>query len=315
MAVGSGLVAQLGVAPEVTPGTRVAPNRHFEFLSEGIKNNQQWINSAGLRPGRVTNRRYAAGTAEVSGPVDLEVSPEGFGILLKHAMGAVQTTGTDPYTHVFTPGTLNDKTLSLQIGKPDETGTVHPFDYTGCSITSWSLTAAVNDFLKAQFQFYAMSESVAESLTTPTYPATLTPFAFIDGSLTIDGSGSCVKSFNFTADNALATGRHQICATPSRFPKQAKEQGIRQYGGTMTADFSSLALYNKFLAGTLATLALVFASGDNSLTLDLQVRYNGETPSVTGPTILEQTVPFTCFDADADADAVTITLVNGDTAP
>ena len=143
----------------------------------------------------------------------------------------------------------------------------------------------------------------------------LSLFSFVDGSLTIDGSGSCIKSFNFTADNALATGRHQICATPSRFPKQAKEQGIRQYGGTFVADFSSLALYNKFLAGTLADLVLEFASGTNSLTLELQVRYDGETPSVSGPTMLEQSVPFTCFDDAADADAVTITLINGDSAP
>src|SRR5262252_66079 len=99
MAVGSGLVAQAGIATETTPGTRVAPSRHFEFLDEDVKRSINYLNSMGLRAGRRTQRRYAKGNSEAQGPINMEVSPQGFGLWLKHAMGGVNTTGAGPYVH------------------------------------------------------------------------------------------------------------------------------------------------------------------------------------------------------------------------
>ena len=35
-------------------------------------------------------------------------------VLCKHLFGAVSTSGAGPYTHTFTPGSLNDDSLTMQ---------------------------------------------------------------------------------------------------------------------------------------------------------------------------------------------------------
>ena len=49
MALNSGLAAQFGVAEETTWGTAATPDRFYEFVSEGIKNDLARIESKGLR--------------------------------------------------------------------------------------------------------------------------------------------------------------------------------------------------------------------------------------------------------------------------
>lgn len=311
-----GFASQIGFAEETTFDTRAVPTRFYEFLNEGLKVNLERLESMGLRAGRGTGpTRWALGKGDVAGPVVFEAAPQGFGLLLKHAIGPNVTTGTGPFTHTFASANIDALSLTTQIGKPDETGTVRPFDYTGCVVTGWSLDADISAFLKMTLDLYATNEDTSQSLATASYPATITPFTYVQGTVTVAGSAQDVKKISIGADNARATGRHQIRATTPGRPKKAVQTGRKNITGSFAADFTDLTLYNRFKNGTEAALVLAFTSGANSLTITANIRTDGDTPNVTGPDLLEQPISFKCLSSTSDAAAFTAVLVNGDAAP
>lgn len=311
----SGIDAQFGFADESTYGTLVAPTQFLEFLSESLKLEKERIESQGIKAGRRVLHRWAPGVQRVTGDVEIELAPEGTGTLLKHMFGGVATTGaSDPYSHEFTPGDLNGKSFTCQVGRPDVSGTVQPFTYTGCKIPEWELAFAVNEYLKLKTTIYGADETTAEGLAVASYPATYNPFVFTHGSLTVAGSGVDIIEGTLAASNALATDRHRIRSTDPANPKEPLENGRREFTGSLTADFESLTQYNRFVSGTEAAMVLTFEqSASRSLVVTMNVRFDGETPSVGGMELLEQSLPFKCTSGTSDAAAITAVLKNGDT--
>jgi hypothetical protein len=77
-----------------------------------------------------------------------------------------------------------------------------------------------------------------------------------------------------------------------------------------------MTAYNRFRNGTEAALSLVFeASTSQKLTITGNVRFDGQTPNVTGPTILEQVLPFKFVSATSDTAAFSVELINSDATP
>jgi hypothetical protein len=316
MPLASGQGGQIGLIGESTYGTFVAPTRFHEFVSESLALERERIESVGLGAGRRVQRRWAAGIQRVTGDVEFELAAQGFGLLFTHIFGAVATAGTNPYTHTFTPGDLTGKSLTVQVGRPDIAGTVRVFSYLGMKVTGAEITGAVNDYAKMTVSFYGAHEDTTQTLATATYPATLSPFTFVHGSVTVAGSAFDVREFSFNIDNALAVDRHFIRATTPERPKEPLEAGWRQVTGSLSADFTDLTAYNRYVAGTEAALVLTFnASASAILTITMNVRYDGETPTIGGPDLLELTLPFKAISTTSDAAAVTAVLTNADVAP
>lgn len=317
MGLASGLNSQLGFVAEDTYGTYKAPTRFAEFNNESLKLDIDRINSKGIRAGRRVLHRWAAGVQRVTGDIELELAPQGSGLLLHHMFGAVNTTGaSDPYTHTFTPGATDGKSLTVQFNRPDISGTNRVFSYLGCKITDWELNAAVNEFLIAKLSLYGSHETTAESLAAASYPTGFSPFVFTHGSLTVSGSEVAIRSCNLKGSNGFKVDRHFIQGTNPSRPKEPLEAAQREYGGTFVGDFESLTQYNRFVNGTEAALVLAFDAGNGrSLTITTNVRFDGETPNVGGQDLLELNVPFMCVSSTSDAAAITAVLVNGDSAP
>lgn len=311
----SGIDAQFGFADESAYGTLTTPTKFLEFISESLKLEKERIESAGIKAGRRVLHRWNEGVQRVTGDVEIELAPEGTGTLLKHMFGGVATVGAaDPYTHTFTPGDLNGKSFTCQVGRPDVAGTIQPFTYTGCKIPEWELAFAVNEYLKLKTTVYGANETTATALATASYPTTYNPFTFAHGSLTVGGSELAVIEGTVAASNALATDRHRIRSTDPSHPKEPLENGRREFTGSLTADFESLTQYNRFVNGTEAALVLTFEqSANRSLEITMNVRFDGETPAVGGMELIEQTLPFKCTSATSDAAAITAVLKNGDT--
>ena len=93
MAGGSGLWAQLGIAPEVTYGTFVAPTKFIEFTKESLVLKKTTAQSAGIAAGRLMalSSRRVVTQREVSGSVDLEVTNKAMGLILQSLMGTTVT--------------------------------------------------------------------------------------------------------------------------------------------------------------------------------------------------------------------------------
>lgn len=382
MATPAGIGGQIGFVSESTVGTAVTVDTfHAGLVSESIKQEIARIESQGLRAGRRTTSAWKAGAKTVGGSVNLELWNQPLATLLTHMFGTVNTAGDDPYTHTATPGDLTAKSLTVQVGRPGTTGTVHPFTYAGCKIPSWGLSCSVGEipqlaltlsgwteqtprtvtdgvttdedatFTSASAAFTSddvgkpisgtgipadttissvtsatevemsaaatasgssLTVTIGHTLATASYASGGEPFVFTEGSLSIAGSAvATVRSMNLDGNNTLAVDRHRI---GSATVKEQLENGMREYTGAVEADFEALTAYQRFVTGTEAALVMAFNNGTDSLTITCNVRFDGETPELSGPELLTQNLPFKCLSGTSDAAAITAVLVNSESA-
>lgn len=309
MASPAGISAQFGYKSEAVYGTGVVVDKFLPFVSEGIKQDIARMKSRGLRAGRIANFQWKPGTRKIAGGVNLELPNVNVAPLLKHIFGAVTTTGAGPYTHTFTPGDLSGLSFTSQIGRPDLAGTVNPFTYTGCKVAGAEFACSAGEIASLNLDLSAQAESTATGLAVATYPASWAPFVFTEGTLTIAGSAVNVKSASVKVDNNMAADRFRL---GSAAIKEQFRNGMANYTGTVAADFESLTAYNRFVNGTESALVLAFNNGSQSLTITCNVEFDGDTPTVGGPDLLDQPLPFTCTSATSDAAAIQAVLVNTD---
>lgn len=199
MALGSGLAAQIGFGIESTPGTVVTPTLFTPLVSESLKLDRARLESAGIIAGRrvLDSDMWNGGNNTVSGDVQLELYDRSLGPLFRAMFGAVSTSGSDPYTHTFTPGELADDTLTVQVGRPTVSGSVIPFTYGGCTVTSWQLACATGAIATLGLSVTGSSEqagtrSVSDGVTTngdATVTSSTAAFTDADVGLTVSGTG------------------------------------------------------------------------------------------------------------------------------
>lgn len=305
-----GADAQIGWVSEVTPGTAVTVTKFMPFVSESVKNNTDFLRTQTLSARR-TSRYARVGTKSVSGGIAMELPNTTIATFLKHVFGTVGTSGAGPYTHTFTPADLTSDSLTVQIGRPATSGTVHPFTYAGMKVQTWEIGCNTGEIATLNANFIGMSETTATALATASYDATWAPFIFTEASLTIGGvAQTTVKSATIGGDNKIQL-RHRLGSATSKEPL---ENGPRDFTGTIVTDFDSLTLYNLFVAGTQSALVLTFNNGTQSLVFTCNILFSGETPSVGGYDLLEQSLPYECISATSDAAAITAVLINSESS-
>jgi tail tube protein len=220
------------------------------------------------------------------------------------------------WKHTFTPGDL-PVGLTCQVGRTGMSGTTYPFTYHGCRVNEWELSGSVGEIATLQATLLGEDEDTATALAVASYPASLGLMTFIQGSLTVAGFGIDLKEFNISGSNSLRDDRYYF-GSPLR--KQPTDNGMREYTGELTSDFTDLTAYNRFVTGTEAALVLLFEGVTISSTYKYQtkvtanVRFDGETPQVGGAESIEQTLPFKCL-GNTPATAITIDYQSTDTAP
>lgn len=309
----SGLDSQLTIVEEAAYGAGGAYSRWYEMLSESLKQTVGRIDSAGLRKGKRVQRSadWSPGAKSVEGDIVMEVPNKGFGVFLRHMFGNIVTSQPDAvasptvFEHLATPGDLAGKSLGVQIGRPDIAGTVHPFSYDGCKVTSWQIGVSVNEFARATLSLLGEEEHTTVALASPAaYPAGLDKLDYVGSSLSIAGTVKRVRSFTLGGNNGLTADRWRL---GSQLRSEPQEAPLRDYTGTIDADFEGLADYRRFVNGDEATLVAAFVGGiiedafPFELRLTCNVRFNGETPSVGGAEEIRQSLPFKCIDAGAGA--------------
>jgi hypothetical protein len=321
MGVRTGAAAQAMIATETTYGTYEVPTRSYEFVSETMKLRVERIDSKGLRGGRRIIGKFAAGKRSAAGDVDFEFSAAGMGLLLQHCLGSDVITGASPvYTHTCTAADL-PTSFTLQIGKPDISGTVDPFTYLGCRVTAWEMSLKAGEFLMIKPTIVAQDETTSQTLAAFTDPA-VELLSYVGATLTAGGTQVDISDFTFKGDNKLDATRFRLRGAAT--PKEPFENAFRQYTGTATADFESLTQYNHYVAADELTLAASFqgapipgGAGQNfGVTITANVRYNPDmTPVVPGPTLLTQPMGFEVISSGAsDAAALTVVITNSDAA-
>lgn len=328
----SGFLGQLGYVDESTYGTPVTVTKFAEFNNESIAVEVGRVESAGIRAGQRAMRsdRRIPYIMGASGSFEIDVLSKGFGFWLKHMLGTVATTGpaeTSVYTHTGTLGTLTGDFFTLQVGVPQiGGGSITPKTCHGGKIKSWELTCAAGETLKfkADCDFEDLEHSTA--LATASYFTAMEPLTFIGGVATIGGTSTDITDFSVKCDNNLKVDRRYL--RTSALKKEPVEAGMRAITAEMTLDFDSLTNQNRVLSATAAGAqanVVLFAQGVGTIGTTLRPRvtitmpgfmFDGDTPTVSGPDIVPQTLKGVALSTNATGDdAISVAYQTVDVTP
>lgn len=323
MAIRSGLAAQLGMVAESTVGTYATPTRFLEFTEESLRLESQRIESKGLRANNRVLRsdRWASNKKGAGGDVGFEVASKGFGLLFKHSLGSVVIStpggGTNSRDHTCTIGDDYGLGLTVQVGRPDVAGTVQPFSYLGCKVTEFELSNEFDGLLMFKPTLDAMDETTAQSLASASYPSGQELLHYGGGSITLAGSAFDVKSISVKVSKGLDTERYFIRG--STLKKEAIPADLVVIEGEMEAEFESLTAYNRFVNGTTAAIVALWEGStiESTLKYGVQVtlpvvRFDGDTPVVSGPEVLAQPLKFKAL-YDGSQEPITLRYRTTDT--
>jgi hypothetical protein len=266
----------------------------------------------------------------------------------------VQQGASAAWLQTYTGGSLAGKTFTLQIGKPDSAGTVRPFTYVGTKVESWELATEINKYATITLGLDAWQEltpdnpqgtTVGPALTAPSYAAGQQFFHFREATIYNGGTlataagvttlsapvaAARVTKANIKVTNPVDTARYFIAGTGGTggsgvagVKGEQLENNYRIISGALDVEFYSLAAYYDVFAGdTTATLELIF-TGPTAIastyfpTLSIlipNIKYDGDTPVVAGPGILNHALPFSGFDDETD-NQVQIQYMSTDLVP
>jgi hypothetical protein len=331
MAIRSGLAAQLGLAESSTFGVFQTPTRFLEFNEESLEYQIERVESPGLRANNRVLRtdRYAPGQKRVEGSITLEPATKGFGLVLKHALGAANIStpsgATNARLHAHTLGDIYGTSLTIQVGRPDTSGTVQPFSYLGCRVDTLSVTSSVDELLVAEVGIVGQDQSTSQSLATATYPTTgsaasYEQFYWTQGVISLAGSSvAVVTDFEMEINNNLASDRYFLGAATMSEPILG---GMTEITGTVTVEFLNLTAMNRFVNNTQAAINAKWtaATAIESTTfpyLEIDIpkaRFDGPAnPQVGGPDVLTHELPFKVV-YDGTNGPITVNYMTSDTA-
>lgn len=291
-----------------TPGTHAGIV--LPVMSATIRGSQNMQTTAVIRGTRNPAQPFF-GNVDVQGQVVVPIDEVGIGYWLQMLLGDPATSGTGPYTHVFTVPTAIDS-WCLEQGYTD-IGVYQLFN--GCKAQSLSFTAGGDGELSATVQIVGGKETISGTSVdaTPT-TITLSQFNNFQGSVFEGGSvSSIVQEVEMTISNELDTSVFVIGGGGIR---GALPEGVVKISGRVKALFDSPTLYNKAVNRTESSLKLKFTSGTHSLEFSVEeLFYQRNAPGIETPGGIYVDMPFEGFYTNgASASGIKVTLVNGKTA-
>jgi hypothetical protein len=204
MGVKSGLGSAIGVAVEVTPGVPVAPAVWSPFVSEGLGQEIERMESDDIIADArfLDTTQWDQGGITVGGDLAFEWKNRQMGKWFAGMIGLPVTTGAGPYTHTYSPGDLPSLTIQkLLVGNQ---GTKVPLTYSGCKIASWEIACTAGQFATLGLTVAGMHEigyrSVADMVTNSTTTITSATAAFTENDI-----GKPVSGTNISAGAVIAS--------------------------------------------------------------------------------------------------------------
>lgn len=316
MTLSTGVDAYVAYSQESTSGTRTAPTVSLPLISESLSDEgSQPIPRAGILQGRRISHGSDPARSDVRGNLAVGMVAESIGALMECAFGTAVTTGAGPYVHTMSRS-YPLSSASIQVGWDDDAGTAFRKDLIGARVAGWSFAVQADQHPEFSLDIVADSlEDDAYTAVVPSY-ASFTYFEFADATVNFDGGGT--SEF----DTLTLSGNNNLVAQPGINPTTPratfyKDRGMTDVTGTLVQDFDGTwTRYNKFTAGTEATLVVTLNAGASAiLTFDMNIIFTGETPQVAGPEAIKIGHPFVCQSATSDAAAFEAILTNGDTTP
>lgn len=304
------------VGRETTYGTPATLARAYEAQADTFKRSQEYMESVGMRGGYHTNRtdRRVQVNMGGEGTITSDFLTVGMGQVLQACFGtsaqAVVTGVAYKQTHATAADEPGDS-YTVQVQRADVGATLRSFTYHGCVVTKWSFKQDVDDFLKMEWAFDAEDVDTSTAAGTATYPDA-SPMHWVMCDATWNSTALDITSFSLEGDLGLKTDRRFL--RNSALKKKPLRSSLPSFEGEMQAEFESLAIYNDFVAGTVAPLVLEWDSGiaitptveNYKLKLTMPaVQLSGDTPTVNLGDTPTQPIPFKVLHNSVAGAAVT----------
>lgn len=330
MSVRSGLGAQLGVATEEAYGTYKAPTRFFPFESESLSLEKNYIKTAGLRAGRLSQAKnlHRATTRSVGGDFSINFFDQGMGILLNQLHGEtvtptkIEEKSKRVYKQTHKIGTSDPfaKSLTIEVGRPDVEGTVQPFSYTGCKIVEFKLSIDAGGVGMVSVSIDGQDQSTEEELGEATYDADALPYTFQEMGLTFGGSEMAFAR-NIEIAVAIAQNTERYNLGNSGVKDTPIVNDLLAVTASGTFEFSSLTSHNRYLEETTGKLVLTGTGAEigseretfKSVFTMPTAKQVSSSPVVGGPDIVTEDITFECIDNGTEAP-LTVEILSTDSA-
>lgn len=241
------------------------------------------------------------------GDLVVPVDVNNIGRWLKLAMGAPATTGTGPYTHVFTSGAQTLPFLVAEIGHPEIPSFVKHLD---CRLNQVRIALQRQGLLNATLGLIATGEAASTTTSAAGSSPTIlsvSRFAQATGSVKKDDVQLAgVVSAELTFSNNLDPV--ETIKADGRI--EDSDPGMFGAMGSVTVRFQDLALFNAATNNTPIELEFGWTFGTASLVFNLpRVFLPKSKKPVDGPRGIQAT--FNWQASGADGNALTATLING----
>ena len=329
MAIASGLAAQIGVAAESTYGTYVAPTRFPEYNKADLKKKKNVVQGGGLAAGQIAQlgSRRVVTSESVEGGFELEVANKGMGLLLAHLLGSsatpVQQGATAAYLQAHTVGDNIGKSLTIQHGVPDLTGTVRPFTFKGCKLSGAEFSCKVGEPLTMSLDVDGRQASEVETLVAASLATGVAPFHWAQMSVKLGAFGaeaavSGVKGFSVKFDRGMASER--FYAGAGGLKAEPVMNDWLKVSGSLDVDLVNKADFaDRFAADSATSLVIEFVGPLIASTYYQTFRikvpmvfFDGDTPTVDGPDVTSGGYQFVA-QLDGTNPLVSIDYISTDT--
>ncbi len=269
MARAQGARSLMVAAFETTYGTPpVGGYMQMPFASTSLGAEQPLLGSELLGYGRdplAPIKDAVTADGDVSVPIDAEA----FGFWLKAAFGGPVTTGTGPYTHVFTSGSWTLPSMSIETAMPEVPRYAM---YSGCVLDQLSWQMQRSGLLTATAKLIAQGETTATSTIAGTPTGwNLQRFGHFNGSIKRNGTalGNIVS-----ADIQYANNLDRIETIRSDGRIDGADPSIAALTGKMDVRFTDQVLMTQAMNGTPAELEFAYNLGTGeSLTFTAHAVY------------------------------------------
>jgi len=246
---GQSFFGYAGIAEESSYGAGAAPSEFLNVVSDGFSGDNNPIFLSTTR-GRDTHSAVA-GEFSDDGSLDMPVTPEAIGLLLKAAFGSTSVTTSDPDgdgtdevgTHTFT---TDDKlpSLAVELGL----GNVDAVRHTGVGVENLELSHSSGERLSMSMDMPAKEPDGSVSAATPAYD-NLRALVYHDATYTLFGTDRTVDLRDLTVSITNNLTPH---TRGSRTPAKMTV-GTREIVFEATLDFENSNVMEKFWGSAGAT--------------------------------------------------------------
>jgi hypothetical protein len=250
-------------------------------------------------------RTHFTASEEAGGSVTVLASFDSMGLLVKHALGAVATTGSDPYVHAYTlSSTLGSLTVEEIRGNSTKSEV-----YEGMVVNSATFECSAGSEMTLALDFIGETASTRGSAGSPTYGTGTTVLHHQAGTMSIAGNAYSLSSFSLTINNNIA--RRQFLG--SKLTAEPLRSDFSTVECSVTVDASD-QLYTDLHADTAADATITFTKGALSIEFVIQNAYiQSASDPISGAGVITQSVVL-MGESDGTDEGLKISITNGSTS-